>query len=115
MINLFFKLVIGHFIADIPLQSDSLAKQKNPHAKPPAAYDPAVHGPLYTCWPYYMAAHASIHAATVYLITGSVNLAMIEFGTHYFIDTLKSYFRLPIHLDQLLHIACKLIYVLFPC
>jgi hypothetical protein len=115
MINLFLKLVAGHFIADIAFQSESLARQKNPHAPPPKAYDPAIHGPMYSCWPYYMATHASIHAVMVYFITGSSNLAIIEFFAHYFIDTLKSYFRIPIHFDQFLHIVCKFIYVLYPC
>lgn len=110
MLPLLFKLILGHFIADIPLQSKEMGKQKNPYSQSPKAYDPTVHGPMFKSWMYYMAAHASIHASVVWLLTGRYEWGMVEFFAHYVTDTIKSYFRLPIHIDQAAHLAFKVIY-----
>lgn len=76
---LFFALVIGHALADYPLQGDFLAKAKN-HTSP----IPGV--------PWYQAltAHALIQAGIVWVITGSSDLALLEFVCHWCIDRWKS-------------------------
>lgn len=101
MIALFFKLIIGHFLADYPLQADFLAKAKN-HKLP----IPGV--------PFYQAiiAHAAIHAGTVWVITGSGYLGICEFFLHSTIDYLKCDGKLTFNQDQIAHAICKLGYVI---
>lgn len=103
MITLFFKLIIGHFIADYPLQGDFLAKAKNHLAPIPLV-------------PFYQAliAHAAIHAGVVWYITGSGLLAMCEFLLHSLIDYLKCDGKLTFNEDQLAHVICKALYVIIP-
>lgn len=98
----FFYLVLGHFITDYIFQSDFVAKHKS--RKNNLADVP---------WYYIMFSHAAAHAATVITITGNPWLGLAELLVHYAIDVGKceSYFN--IHIDQALHILCKLIWVLF--
>jgi hypothetical protein len=106
-------LIMGHFIADVVLQPEWLAKQKNPHSGPAAAYDPRIHGPMYKTWPYYMAGHASVHACMVMFLTGCPELSIAEFIAHYVIDSVKSWRRWSIHTDQALHFLCKVAYIVY--
>lgn len=103
MIELFFKLVIGHAIADFWAQSDSMAKGKNRHRRtepPPGAnYQPS--------WVYWLSAHSLIHGAAVWIITGSVWLCAAETVAHWVIDFGKCENWYGIHEDQAAHIICK--------
>lgn len=96
---LFIKLVAAHFICDYQLQSDTVANQKSPKADNPLSKA--------VPWYYWMAAHASVHGAAVYLITGSLGLAFLETGAHFYIDVGKCLGFYNIHVDQILHIVCK--------
>ena len=100
MIALFCKLIIGHFLADYPLQGDYLAKAKNHRSPVPGV-------------PFYQAllAHAAIHAGAVWYITGSGHLAIGEFFLHTVIDYLKCDGKLSFNQDQIAHAICKLGYV----
>lgn len=101
MIELFFKLVIGHFLADFPLQGDFLSKAKN--------YNTAIpHVPPF----WAMAAHCAIQAGMVWLITNHWGFALIEFMAHWVIDALKIENEITFSGDQIMHILCKLLYVL---
>jgi hypothetical protein len=100
MIVLFLKLAVGHFLADYPLQGDFLAAAKN-HRKP----IPGV--------PWYqpLAAHSAIQAGMVWLVTGKLWLAGVEFVLHAGIDWAKCNGSISFNQDQGCHLLCKLAYV----
>lgn len=107
--QLAFVLALGHFVADYPLQSDFIAKGKNPFREiDPSTIPPGQKPQL--VWPWVLTAHAATHAAAVYLITGSHFLAAVELVAHWAIDYGKCANRYGIHVDQGLHMACKLLW-----
>ncbi len=99
--TVFALLVVGHSLADYPLQGDFLAKAKN-RANP----IPGV--------PWYQGlfAHAAIHAGFVGVITGSPFLGLCEFILHARIDDAKCMGRITYNQDQALHLFCKVVWVL---
>lgn len=105
---LLFALAIGHALADYPLQGAFLADAKNRHAKPLplAANVPSPPG----LWIHALTAHSLIHGGAVWLITGSVTLALVEVGLHWLIDYSKCERWLGYTTDQLLHLSCKALY-----
>lgn len=102
----FFLLLCGHAIADFMLQHPWVAQSKNRHSAP-AGYDPKLHGPKQTIWPYVLTAHALTHGAMVFLVTRSVPLAAAETAAHWAIDFGKCERWYGIHVDQWAHVACK--------
>lgn len=96
-----FLLMVGHFIADYPLQGDFLAKAKN-------RYNPIPGVP----WYHALTAHCFIHAGAVFFITGHLWAALIEFMCHFAIDDMKCAGNLTYNQDQFLHILTKLLIVL---
>lgn len=107
---LFFALLIGHALADFPLQGPYISQMKNRHNKPD--YIPAGQKPVAAVWTHCLTAHALIHAGFVWAITGSVTLGAVEFVLHWMIDFAKCENWTNPHQDQALHIACKAAYVL---
>jgi hypothetical protein len=105
--TLLFKLMIGHALADYPLQNDAMAKGKNRH-NPPYGLPPG-QKPCQV-WFHYLIAHALIHAGVVWIITGSVGFALAELVLHWMIDFAKCENWTNPHQDQLLHIGCKVVY-----
>lgn len=101
MIELFFLLIAGHFVADYPLQGDFLARAKN-------RFNPVPQVPWYQA----MTAHCAVHAGAVFLITGLWWAALIEFICHFAIDDTKCAGKLTYNQDQFLHILTKLLIVL---
>ena len=99
MLQVVFLLFASHFLFDYPLQGDAVARGKNRNA------DPALFG---VPWPYWLTAHASCHALGVAVVTGSVALGLCELAAHWAIDFLKCEKRINIHVDQALHLVCKL-------
>jgi hypothetical protein len=99
--TVFALLVVGHAIADYPMQGDFLARAKNRTAPIPGV-------------PWYQAlmAHAGIHGGFVGIITGSVWLGIAEFLIHAAIDDAKCRGRISYNTDQALHIGCKVLWVL---
>lgn len=97
--SLFIKLMIGHFLADYPLQGDFLSKAKN-HKNPV----PNV--------PWYQAlfAHAALQAGAVWLITDNYWVAGAELVLHFVIDYLKCNDSLSFNEDQVAHTLCKAVY-----
>ena len=100
-VQILLLMLAGHALADYPLQGDFVAQFKNRHTKA----DQRI-------WPWVLSAHAAIHAAVVGLITGSTLLGVLEFAIHWIIDLLKCEKRYGFHTDQLLHLGCKLLWVL---
>ena len=110
MLVLFLKLLIGHAFCDFALQPTAMAigkcktkiNQKNPKS-----------GEGSPDWYYWLGAHTLIHGGAVWLITGNVYIGMTEIILHWIIDQMKCNNRTKMHIDQFLHIACKVIYVFF--
>jgi hypothetical protein len=98
---LLFWLLVGHAIADYPLQGDFLARGKNQTAPFPGI-------PWYQClfW------HSLMHGGMVTLITGSIFLGLFETIAHASIDYAKCAGKLSFNQDQFLHVICKIIWVI---
>jgi hypothetical protein len=102
-----FWLIVGHAVADYPLQGDFLARAKNRAAPIPG-------------FPWWQAlwAHAAMHAGSVALVivllTGShamaLSLAAAEFFAHFATDDLKCTGKIGLNTDQAIHIACKVLW-----
>ncbi|MEM7699008.1 MAG: DUF3307 domain-containing protein [Verrucomicrobiota bacterium] len=104
-----FALVIGHALADFPLQGDFLSRGKNRHLPPPKLAD-GDSQPSYL-WAFLMSAHAMIHAGFVWVITGSILFAALEFILHWLIDVLKCEGKTGFAMDQFLHVATKVLFI----
>ncbi len=100
MANLLVYLILAHLLADYALQGDFMAKAKNRYAPIPGV-------PAMTV----LLSHAFIHAAFVHLITGSIYCAAFEAGAHAAIDDWKCQGGITFNADQLLHVLCKVGYV----
>ena len=105
-----FLLLIAHAITDYALQPPNVALGKNRHAGPPPGYEPGAHGKLLPVWPMVMAAHALINAGGVYIVTGNITFAAIEFVLHFAIDTAKCEKRYNVFVDQSFHVLTKLMF-----
>jgi hypothetical protein len=105
MFEVLFLLFAGHFVCDLVFQGEAMGEGKN-HRKQMHA----VHGRNFPPWPYWLTAHASIHGAAVLLITGSLVLALVETALHAVIDFSKCDGRINVHVDQALHLICKIGY-----
>jgi len=103
-----FALVIGHAVADFALQGDFIAIAKNRHANLDRFF--GKDGAPPHVWIWALGAHSLIHAGAVWLVTGSVVLGAAELVLHWIIDYAKSEGHTNFSVDQLLHLACKLIY-----
>ena len=96
---LFFWMLVGHAVADYPLQGDFLAKAKNRMAPIPGI-----------SWKIALGAHAMIHAGAVVLITRSYLLGLVELVLHIVIDDAKCRGITTFTEDQALHVVCKVFY-----
>lgn len=101
MLELFALMLVGHALADYPLQGDFLARAKNHTAPIPGVP-----------WWQALGAHCVIHAGSVVLITGSLVLASLEFVAHFTIDRAKCAGRLSFNEDQFWHVLCKVFWML---
>lgn len=99
-----FFFVIAHFVADYTLQSEWMATHKSPNNRFP--------------WGYVMMGHVLTHSALVAIVadrlTHSITcvfwLALMEGIMHFLIDNSKARKLLDVHSDQILHLACKVIW-----
>ncbi|WP_250519488.1 DUF3307 domain-containing protein [Caballeronia sp. NCTM1] len=92
----FFWLMVGHSLADYPLQGDFLAQGKNRHTPVGAIF-----------WPHAIFAHSMIHAGFVALVTGSIWLGLAEAVIHAITDLLKCDNWIGLRFDQTIHIVSK--------
>nr|WP_186481638.1 DUF3307 domain-containing protein [Synechococcus sp. NOUM97013] len=98
--ELLILLVFGHFLADFPLQSDRMAVEKCPGKD--AVLD----------WRWWLAAHSATHGLVVSLLTGVPFVGLAEMIFHAAIDYGKCRFRYSLAADQLMHVVCKVVWVL---
>jgi hypothetical protein len=111
MIDLLFRFLVGHALADYALQSDFIATNKNRNATP-KGYDPNRHGPMQKVWPFVLSSHALIHGGAAYIACGGILwVGIVETISHWFIDFGKCEKWYGIKTDQALHLAFKLFYV----
>ncbi len=94
-------MIVGHAVCDYPLQGDFLARGKNRYCPLPGV-------PAWIC----LLAHAVIHGGAVALVTGSVLCGALETLIHILIDDLKCRGLFGFTIDQAMHIACKLVWLL---
>lgn len=96
---LLFLLVVGHALADYPLQGDFLANGKNRNTPLGAIF-----------WPHALFAHSMIHGGFVAVLTGSVWLGVAEAAIHGATDWLKCEGKISLRTDQAIHLGCKLLW-----
>ncbi|HEY3788243.1 MAG TPA: DUF3307 domain-containing protein [Urbifossiella sp.] len=102
-----FFLLAGHALMDYSLQTDPMAVCKCRRANHPLQQA--------VPWYYWLTSHALLHGAAVGIIvhwfTGDWNLAIgfaiVETAIHWVIDFGKCEKIYNIHVDQALHIICK--------
>ena len=102
MINFLDKLIpllLGHFVADFAIQTDTVALNKCPKNKSKII------------WVWWMTGHVSIHGLIVYFLTGSSLIALLEALLHFYIDYLKCIGKFNLLVDQILHLSCKCLWV----
>jgi len=98
---LFAALLVVHALVDFPLQGAYLAQQK---ARATATSQSE--------WIVALTAHCVIHAGGVWLVTGSLGFGAVELVLHGLIDFGKGERKFGLIADQLLHLGCKLSYVI---
>lgn len=96
---IFAAFVVMHALADYPLQGDYIAKQKSRSS-----------ADSFSVWIIALSAHCVIHAGGVWLISGSIAFAVAELILHGLIDIAKGEGKFGLVTDQLLHLACKVVY-----
>ncbi len=90
---------MAHFVCDFVLQTDRMAREKI------AGSDVTLN------WRWWLISHAATHGLAVALLTGVPRLGLAEMVLHAIIDWCKGRFRFSLALDQGLHLACKLLWV----
>lgn len=107
-----FFLLAGHALMDYALQSEAMATCKCRRADGPAARA--------VPWYYWLTAHAVLHGAAVGTVIYwgywsspnvwdlAVGFAVAETAAHWLIDLGKCERLYTIHVDQALHVLCKL-------
>lgn len=95
---LLFKLLMAHAVCDYGLQSDYMAKTKSRE-----------HG-VDGLWIHSLIMHAMTHAAGVYIVTQSPGLALAELVAHTAIDHAKCRGAFNLHIDQAMHVVCKILW-----
>ena len=98
--QLLILLILGHFVADFPLQGDRMAVEKCPGKD------------VVLDWRWWLSAHAGTHGFVVALLTGVPILGLAEMFFHAAIDYGKCRFRYTLAADQLMHGACKVLWVM---
>ncbi|MAA73835.1 MAG: hypothetical protein CMN28_03920 [Salinisphaeraceae bacterium] len=108
VLGVFFFLLVGHALGDFALQTDWMVRHKN-HREPPP--ENSCRHPRHI-WIHLLTAHALVHGGAVALTTGMVGLGIAETLAHWLIDYGKSDGRYGFHVDQLLHLGCKAVWLM---
>lgn len=109
ILNIFGALVVGHALADYPLQGDFLSRGKSPHTPIPGIP-----------WIWLLGFHSVIHAGAVALVLWLFHvpawtlwwLAIGEFAAHAWTDLCKCRGEIGFTTDQIGHLICKLSWAL---
>ncbi len=104
-----FLLFCGHALCDFALQSEWVATNKNRHARDKLNAEQKKQ--FEVIWPWLMGAHSLHHGLAVFLFTQNLTLGLLETASHFVIDFLKCEKVFGFHLDQILHLLCKIIWV----
>lgn len=96
----FSLLLVGHALADGPLQTGEMSRGKRPWT------DEGASGK----WVWWLGGHAAIHGGAVALLTFNPWLGLAEAVSHALIDTLKVHRYIGTHTDQALHVLCKAVW-----
>lgn len=99
---MFAALLVGHALADYPLQGPFLSDSKRRRSALGANGQ----------WIWSLLSHGAIHAGFVWYLTGVPLFAAGELIAHVLIDFAKCERRIGTNTDQVLHVVCKLIWVL---
>ena len=103
LLALLFFLIVAHALMDYSLQNDSMAVCKcRKSTSPLAASVP---------WYYWLTSHALLHGAAVGVIFRwevVAVLAIAETVIHWFVDYGKCEKWYSLHVDQAIHIICKI-------
>ena len=111
----FIFAIMAHAIADFALQSPTMAKKKvrnNDIADANECGWKFRGGKYQLTWFYWLSAHAIIHGAVLYILTGYIWIALLECFFHFIIDCMKCEGLTDIHKDQGLHLLTKILYML---
>ena len=95
-----FLLIVGHALADYPLQGDFLANGKNRNTAIGAIF-----------WRHALFAHSMIHGGFVAVITGYWWLGIAEAIVHGITDWLKCENKISLRVDQSIHLFSKAIWL----
>lgn len=98
-----FMLLAAHALCDFSLQTDTMAREKNPAS----TTDLQQHVP----WYYWLTAHALIHGGAVFWVLHDPRSAYAETVVHWVTDYAKCRGWIGIKTDQLIHVACKVAWV----
>ena len=104
-----FRLLLAHAVCDFVLQSDTMAKGKNRNNAPPVL-PPGQK--VCACWPYWLTAHALVAGAGVWWATELMAFGVFEFMFHWVIDFAKCEGMTDPHVDQSLHMWCRVLYLI---
>lgn len=107
IVAVFFWMLVGHALGDFALQSDWMVRSKSPRKRVRATSERRD-----LIWIHVLTAHALIHGGAVALATGMVWLGILETMAHWLIDYGKSNRMYGFHVDQFLHLGCKVIWAL---
>ena len=103
MTQTLFYLLASHFVCDYSLQSEFIAIGKNPKKSPYYGVP----------WFWIMAGHSFTHGLGVALATNNIWLGIAETVAHFIIDTAKCMGVTSTNADQVLHVVCKLVWLLW--
>lgn len=99
--QLLIALVMAHFLCDFALQNDFVANFK-------ARF---VGDRKNDMWMWVLSAHCAIHALPVFILTKSIALSALMFGTHFIIDLMKCERKISFNMDQSLHLIVVVLIV----
>ncbi len=102
ILSAFLLLLVGHALGDYALQTEFMVEAKSPRAG--------------SIWPWVLGSHCLIHGFLVAIILGNPIFGILELAAHFVIDLAKSvglFGRgdVSFHIDQILHIGCKALWV----
>lgn len=107
LVAVLFWLLVGHAVADFALQSEWMVRTKNAARRRARGA-----GRRDLIWVHVLSAHALIHGGAVALATGMVWLGIAETIAHWAIDYGKAQHLYNFHIDQFMHLGCKLVWAL---
>lgn len=99
-LEVFAAMIVLHCICDYAWQGDFLAGAKN--------WNTPIGAKI---WPEALASHAIIQGGGVWVATGSLALGCCEAVVHALIDAAKIGNKISYRADQLLHVACKAVWL----